>query len=315
MRILVTGASGLLGINLALEACKEHDVYGMANSNGLHSDRFHVLQGDLLAPGAVPRLLDQTQPDWVIHCAALADLDACEADPARAQQLNTEVPRQLAEHVARGGARLLHVSTDAIFDGKRSGYREDDLPTPLGVYARSKLAGEQAVAAADPQAIIARVNLFGYSLSGKRSLGEFFLYNLQAGKSVLGFTDVYFCPLLANDLAAIFLQMLELKLSGLYHVVSRECLTKYEFGIRLARHFGLDESLIQPVSWEQSGLIAARSPNLTLNTDKLTRVLGAPPPTVTTGLERFYRQYLQGYALQIQQMSAASYRTDSQRPA
>ncbi len=102
------------------------------------------MQVDLLAAGAVERLLDQTQPDWVIHCAALANLEDCEADPALAEQLNTELPAKLAAHVARGGARLLHVSTDAVFDGQKGDYTEQDAPNPLSVYARTKLEGERA---------------------------------------------------------------------------------------------------------------------------------------------------------------------------
>ncbi len=185
-RILITGASGLLGLNTALEAAKEHQVFGQVNSQRLNTTAFSVIQADLLVPGAIQRLLEDTQPDWVIHCAALANVDLCETDPQQAQQLNSEVPGELAEYVARGGARLIHVSTDAVFDGQVGDYREQDAPNPLGVYARSKLAGEQAVAEANPQAIIARVNLFGWSLFGKRSLAEFFFNNLERGKAVHG---------------------------------------------------------------------------------------------------------------------------------
>ena len=147
--------------------------------------------------------------------------------------------------------------------GRRGNYSEEDVPNPLGVYARSKLAGEQAVVEANPQAIIARVNLFGWSLFGKRSLAEFFFNNLSAGKSCMGFTDVFFCPMLANDLGTVFLKMLEAGLSGLYHVVGSQCLSKYEFGVQVARRFGFDEKLVIPSSVQDSGLKAARSPNLT----------------------------------------------------
>lgn len=302
--ILVTGASGLLGLSLALETSREYQVYGLVNHHQLKTTPFTVVTGDLLAPGVVERLLDELQPDWVIHCAALANLDACEANPAQAQELNTEVPRKLARIVARSGARLLHVSTDAVFDGKRGNYSETDPPKPVGVYSRTKLAGELAVMEENPEAIIARVNLFGFSLSRQRSLGEFFLYNLQAGRQVKGFTDVFFCPLLANDLAKIFTEMLARDLSGLYHVVSSECLTKYEFGLRIARRFSLDESLIQPVLVREGGLKAVRSPNLTLQTDKLARALGKPAPTISAGIERFFKLYQAGYPEQILKLAA-----------
>ncbi len=304
MRILITGASGLLGLNLALETAAEHEVFGTAKDHLLNTSAFTVLQSDLLAPGAVERVLDHAQPDWVIHCAALANVDACESDPVLAQQSNSDLPARLAAYVARGGARLVHISTDAVFDGKRGGYTEEDAPNPLGVYARTKLDGERRVAEANPEAIIARVNLFGWSMSGRRSLGEFFVSNLRAGKQVMGFTDVYFCPLLATDLAAILVRMLELELTGLYLVVSRECLSKYDFGMRVAHKFDLDASLITPVSVEQSGLVAVRSPNLTLRTDKLARALGEQPPDLDEGLERFHRQYLDGYPQRLRHMAA-----------
>lgn len=302
MRILITGASGLLGLNLALEAAQAHRVYGVVNDHPLHTEAFTVLQADLLASGTVEQLLDETRPDWVIHCAALAVIDACEANPPLARQLNTELPALLAHHVARGGARLLHVSTDAVFDGQRGDYTEDDSPNPLSVYARTKLDGEKAVLDANPDALVARVNLFGWSLSGRRSLAEFFFNNLSAGQPVMGFTDVYFCPLLANDLAQVFLAMLAGSLNGIYHVVSQECISKYDFGVRLAELFSLDAALIRPTRVAESGLKAARSPRLTLRSKKLSTALGAALPTVSTGLERFYTLYQQGYPQKLREM-------------
>jgi dTDP-4-dehydrorhamnose reductase len=220
--------------------------------------------------------------------------------------LNSEVPAQLALLVARGGARFLHVSTDAVFDGQRGGYRENDAPNPLGVYARTKLAGEQAVAQANPEALIVRVNLFGWSLSARRSLSEFFFHNLQAGRPVMGFTDVYFCPVLANHLAHLFLRMLAAGLSGLYHATGHECISKYDFGVRLAQQCGLDASLIRPASVAEAGLKAVRSPNLTLRNEKLARALGQAvdqvTPSLSTGLEDLFTLYQQGYPQRLRAM-------------
>ena len=304
MRILVTGASGLLGLNLALEAAKGHDVVGTVNSQLLHCEDFEVIQTDLLTPSAVEHLLDDIQPDWVVHCAALANVDACEADPALAKELNTELPKKLASYVARGGARMLHVSTDAVFDGQRGDYHEEDLPNPLSIYAKMKLAGEMAVSSANPEALIARVTLFGWSASGKRSLAEFFFNNLSVGNKVQGFTDMYFCPLLANDLAHIMLAMLSQNLSGVYHVVSPSCLSKYEFGIKIAEQFRLNTDLIEPSSVKEAGLLAQRSPNLTLRTDKLQATVGNSLPDVYSGIAQLYQLSRQGYPERIRNLSS-----------
>ncbi len=325
MRILVTGASGLLGANLALEAAKAdkvrpaeaeadkdrplaHErttgvrVYGVANEPPLRTEAFRYLQVDLLEPGALEAVLDEIQPDWVIHCAALAVVDACERDPERARQLNTELPARLAhllsERVARGGARLVYISTDAVFDGRIGEphfYRETDAPNPLSTYARTKLEAEQAVLVECPQALVTRINMFGWSPSGQRALSEFFFYRLQAGERVNGFTDVYFCPLLANHLAGLLLEMLGKNLQGIFHVVSRDSISKYDFAVRLARRFGFDEGLITPVSVMDGGLAAQRSPRLVLSTEKLKQALGRPTPSVEEGIEGLYRLYEAGY--------------------
>ncbi len=192
--------------------------------------------------------------------------------------MNAELPGEVAEPAGRAERGWCTSRPTAVFDGERGGYREDDPPNPQGVYARDKLAGERAVQAANPEAVIARVNFYGWSLSGRRSLAEFFFGNLSAGKAVNGFTDVLFCPLVANQLAEILLEMLEKGLSGVYHAVSREHQSKYEFGVALAHRFGLDESLVTPISVAESGLVASRSPNLTMRVDKLEAALGRAMP-------------------------------------
>ena len=299
MRILVTGASGLLGFNLAFEASKNHTVIGVVNSQPIQTDMFEVRQMDLLAPGAVTALITETKPDWIVHCAALANLEDCEANPDLAHLINSELPGELALQASTLGLPMIHISTDAVFDGLKGNYTEEDQTNPLSVYARTKLVGEGNVADAYPQAIIARVNMFGWSLTGKRSLAEFFFYNLQAGNQLKGFTDVFFCPLLVNDLAETLLAMLEKELSGLYHVVSSDCISKYDFGVAVADKFGFDSDLIAPVSVEDGGLKAARSPRLTLKSEKAAQALGSPLPDMTSGMTRFYELHQQSYPQQL----------------
>lgn len=294
--LLVTGASGLLGLNLALAACDQgYTVTGVVHDHRLTGTPFEVHQYDLVQPGAIQRLLADVHPDVIVHSAAIANLEAAEADPELAQRANAELPGELAAAAAAHGIRFVHISTDAVFDGARGGYSEEDTPNPLSVYGRTKLAGEKAAVAANPGTLIARVNFYGWSLSGRRSLAEWFFNNLSNHQAVNGFTDVYFCPLLVNDLASLLLNMITRGLSGIYHVVSQESISKYAFGVALARLFSLDESLINPISVRSGGLVARRSPNLTLRTVKLTHLMGDVLPDQTECLQRFYQLYQQGY--------------------
>src|SRR5688500_14770153 len=264
-RILITGASGLLGINLAMEAMREHEVIGVDRGK-LKSAPFQVLQADLLHMDTLDSVFDSARPDALINCAALANLEECEQHPERARILNAEMPGELADVSAQRNISLIHLSTDAVFDGTKVGaYTEEDEPNPQGDYSQSKLDGERAVRQANPQAIIARVNFFGWSLTNSRSLGEFFVNNLSAEKPVNGFTDIIFCPMLVNHTARLLLDMLAKNLSGLYHVVGAQPMSKYQFGLGVARKVGLKESLIYPRSDEGYGLISQRSHQLLLS--------------------------------------------------
>jgi len=295
MRILVTGASGLLGLNLSLMDWGKHTIVGVDRSK-LADTPFELLKADLLDPQAFQRIFDAVHPDAIIHTAANANVDSCESDPDGARRLNAELPGELAAAAAQLGIRFIHISTDAVFDGTKNGdYTENDTPNPLGIYAQTKLDGERNVLSANSDAIVARVNFFGWSLSGTRSLSEFFYNKLSAGEQCNGFTDVYFCPLFVGDLAETLLRMLDKGLSGLYHVVGSEALSKYDFGQRIARQFGFDESLVIPRSVEESGLKARRSHNLRLSIHKLSTALGMEIPGVSTGIAKFYTQAQQGY--------------------
>lgn len=298
-RILITGASGLLGLNLALDAARENDVIGV-DRNTLASAPFELIKADLLEPAAVARVLGEARPETVIHCAALADVDACETDPDLARRMNAELPAEIADACARRKIRLVHISTDAVFDGQKQGYySETDAPNPTSVYSQTKYRGEQAVLQINPLAIVARVNFYGWSLSGKKSLAEFFVNNLSKGKNVNGFTDVTFCPMLVNHLGEILLQMLDRSLHGLYHVVGPQAMSKYQFGVEIARKFGLRESLVSPQSVDKSSLTTQRSHNLWLSTSKLSTDLRVTLPAFSTGLDKFYAQYQQGYPQKI----------------
>lgn len=287
-RILVTGASGLLGANLALTSVERgHAVIGVCCTHRLRPMGFEVVQADLTLPGEAQRVMMEASPDWVVNSAALTDLDACERSPELADRVNRGAAEAVAVAAAARDARLVHISTDAVFDGRRGDYTEQDTPQPVNVYARSKYAAERVVADACPSAAIVRTNIYGWNALSKRSLGEWFLENLEAGRPCNGFTDVMTTPILVNDLSEMLLALIASMLSGIYHVAGGECLSKYDFGLKLAATFGLDAGLIHPASVEDAGLTARRSKVLCLNSGKAQADLGIRLPRADEGLLRF----------------------------
>lgn len=293
--ILVTGASGLLGANIVLAARDRGlDVVALSHRHRLSDPRVSSVLLDLTDAKALEALRG-LRPSWVVHCAAATDLERCEADEAGCRRLNAGAPRALARWARLEGARFIHVSTDAVFDGRRGRYAEDDEAAPVSAYGRAKLAGEQAVLEELPDAaIVVRTSLYGWNMLPKDSLAEWFLRRLSAGTRVRGWVDAIFSPTLASDLARILLDMTDRAVVGVYHVASADAVSKYDFGVRIAEVFGLDPALIDPSSIDDAGLRAPRGRDLSLSVEKATRALGCPMPTVDEGLRRFRRERDEG---------------------
>jgi dTDP-4-dehydrorhamnose reductase len=287
-KLLITGAGGMLGANLVLDALAVgHQVIAVDYQHPVRHPQVRSASVDLSRPGSAQKLLAEHRPEWVIHCAAATEVDACEADPAMAFRLNRDMAGQVALAARAVDARLVHISTDAVFDGERGGYTEDDEPRPVNVYGESKQEGELAVRAEYPQALVVRTNIYGWNAQPKLSLAEWFLARLESGQECPGFTDAWFTPILVNDLADRLLQMLERGIEGLYHVAGRECITKFEFGRRLAERFGLDGDLVRPTGQGEAILRAKRGSRLCLDCGKAADRLGSPLPDVAQGLERY----------------------------
>jgi dTDP-4-dehydrorhamnose reductase len=299
-RLLVTGVTGLLGINLALDAVKKgYQVLGWVNTRRLKGVPFEQDVVSLEDLSLLPEKIEQARVDAVIHCAAIANLDVAQKDPELARRVNAEAPGVLAKSARKMSIPFVQISTDSVFDGAAGNFREDDLPNPQNIYAQSKLAGEKAVRQAYPDALIARVVFYGWSPSGSRSLAEFVYNNLSQGKPINGFTDSIFSPLYVRDLADLLLLALEKELSGTYHFFSGQSLSKYDFAVGLARRFGFDDNLITPVPTAQGGLQTKRPLNLSMNAEKLQTALNQDLPTVDHGLERLYQDWENGLRQQL----------------
>lgn len=286
--LLVTGAGGFLGGNLTIETLAAgRSVVGAVHRNAALTPNLRVVNTDLTKPFAAVALLEEVEPAWVVNCAALANVDQCESDPELAALLNVDVPRSLALACAAAGVRLVHISTDAVFDGTRGNYTEDDDPAPINVYAWTKLQGERAVLDALPEALVLRTNFIGISPSGRTGLADWIAGKLEAGERFPGFADVVVSPLLANSLARLILAMMDSGLEGLYHVTARDSCSKYDLARMLADTLGFDATLVDRESAENSKLTARRPLNISLSPSRLEAALERPMPLVKDAVEGY----------------------------
>ena len=282
-RWLITGANGFLGANLGANLDGRATRIGLTraadSSEALFDESVHA---DLLSPGEVRRAVLAARPDVIVHAAAMASHEQCEERPDEARQVNAEATGHLAALAHELGARFVFISTDAVFDGQRGGYREIDDPSPTSVYGRTKLEGEEA-ALAETEALIIRTNFFGWSPSGRRSILEFFVRELSEGHRVKGFTDFTTTSTYAQDLADALTELVRLDSHGIFHVTSPDALTKYEFGVAVAAAFDLDPALITPTP---ANIHPPRNGDISLCVEKVEEVLGRRLPKQRDGLAR-----------------------------
>lgn len=298
--LLVTGASGLLGANLlSVARGLGHDAAGITNQHALQVPGTKSFQADLTESGPTRELISSLKPTQIIHCAAATNVDWCEDHPHEAEKINAHASGVLAEIACELGAQFVYISTDSVFNGERGCYGEGDEPGPVNCYAKSKLLGEQAALRSHPGALIVRVNIYGWNVQPKLSLAEWILQQLRASETVPGFTDVSFTPILVNDLSERLLMMLAQRLTGTYHVSGSEKVTKYEFARRVAAVFGFDDAKVLPTQLAEARLRAPRPRNTSLDTVKISSVLGSAMPSVDEGLHRFRALEQQGYVNQL----------------
>jgi dTDP-4-dehydrorhamnose reductase len=296
-----------LGANLVLElADRGHAVTALYGRHSISAAGVRSIVCDLADGPAPTRLLLASTPALVIHCAAATNVDWCESHPEECMLINAQAAGALAAGARSAGARFVYISTDAVFDGVSGGYREADPVTPSNWYARSKAAGEAAVLGEMPEALVLRVNIYGWNLQPKSSLAEWVLSRLQSAQTVPGFTDTTFAPVLVNDLAEWILRLVELDRSGIYHVASSDWCSKYQFAREIAAVFQLDASLVLESRLDASSLSAPRSRNTWLRADKLAADLGHAMPTVREGLERFRALRDNGFFRRLKAASAAA---------
>jgi dTDP-4-dehydrorhamnose reductase len=286
-KLIVTGAGGLLGSNFVETLKKRFSILAVDRSNLVWFQGAKSICADILDEAVMARIIREYSPQAVIHCAAETRVDFCEEHPENAFRINEEGTRIVAETAGRCKAKIVYISTDSIFDGKRGMYNEQDIPHPINVYAQSKLAGEKAVVSGCSDYLVIRTNIFGWNLQPMLTLAEWILQNINDGNRIPGFTDVIFSPLLVNDLARIIENMLNAGMRGFYHVGARDSCSKFEFARMIARVFGKDETSVFESCSEDAGFKAQRPKDSSLDVARVTEALGVQMPGINEGLNRF----------------------------
>lgn len=284
MRILITGAGGLLGGRLAALLSQTHEITGLIRRQ-MAPDGIAAVTADLVGEGELGAVLDGARPEAVIHCAALADALVCEREPGRAARDNETATLTLARACARGGIRLIAISTDQVFAGSFPFASETSPAHPVMEYGRSKLRAEAAAIEASPDAVILRVALVhGRGHGPKLSASESVAHRLRRGEPVTLYEDEWRTPIDPESVAsAIHGVLLRPGVKGRFHLGGPERLSRLELGERVVRALGLDARLIRRSS-QASHPGAPRARDVSLDISRARDELGWTPRPLETAL-------------------------------
>lgn len=235
MRILVTGAEGMLGHAVASRLAGAHEVRGV-----------DLADGDLADAGVVRRIVADAAPDWIVHCAAWTDVEGAETRRDEAMRANADATAHLAALCAGRGAGLTYISTDYVFDGRgeRGGYDEDDPRAPLNHYGLTKARGEEAVQAMTaPWQIVRTSWLFG---DGRVNFVKTIARLLGERETLQVVDDQVGCPTYAGDLAAVLEFLVSSGRRGIFHGTNAGACSWHAFACEIARRTGHDPARVLP---------------------------------------------------------------------
>lgn len=285
MKILITGASGLLGYKVTqLALRKGHEVYSLFNKNEIKLGTSIKL--DITNQGAISKVITGLKPETIIHTAAYTNVDGCESNRNLAWKANVEATRNIALESALIKAYLIYVSTDYVFDGEKGFYSEEDQTNPINHYGYTKLKGEEFVKTHSQEWCITRTSvIFGWEKTEKLNFATWIINKLKQRKDVKVLTDQYVSPTLNTNLAEMLLEIADRRIGGILHTAGATRINRYEFALRLAEVFKLDKQFIYPAVMNEMLWKAKRPKNSSLNVNRALSLLNQKPLKLDQTLE------------------------------
>lgn len=291
--IFITGIAGMLGSNISYLLRDKYHISGV----DLHEIKIPNVKCNIFSALDMEHIREQfllNKVDILIHCAALVNVDECEVNQEYARQINYDLTKDLADLCNELGIVMIFISTDAVFDGKEASlYKENDMPNPISVYGKTKLEAEKVVLAYHKNLVV-RTNIYGFNYREKYSFGEWIVNSLISNIELNMFYDIFFSPILVNELAVILDQCIENRITGLYHICSTGSISKYDIAVAFMEEFGIEGS-INKVSMENYHFKAPRTKNMGLCNDKICQSLELRIRTPRESVKEFKRLYDNNY--------------------
>ncbi len=287
-KVLVTGANGLLGQQIVTHLKDSLEVMATGRDDMLAlGDVCDYSKCDITKRTEMIDLVKSYKPQYIVNSAAYTNVDMAEEEKELCWRINVSGVENLAQAAQSTGAKLVHISTDYVFDGKDGGYHEESTPNPLGYYGRSKLAGENAILASGVEHMILRTMvLYGRGINLKPNFAIWLINNLQHNRNVRIVDDQFGHPTIADDLAMAIKLLIEKDSYGIFHVVGDECDNRFNFSLKLADIFGFDKALISPIKTAELNQKAPRPLKSSFKLDKLYAEIDFKLSNIEAGIKK-----------------------------
>ncbi len=286
-KICITGGNGLLGSKLLAEARNKYSLVSidLQESSLAQCGKLEYIQGDITDREEIIKQISRVHPDCVIHTAAFTNVDGCEKEKDKAWEVNVLGAENVALVCRDLKIKMIHISTDYVFDGKNGPYSETDEPHPIGFYGKTKLESEKRISEIVEDFVIARTMvLYGYFPGVRMNFVTWLIGKLRDGERVNIVTDQYGTPTLADDLARALIVLFEKGGQGLYNTAGSELISRYDFALRVAEIFDLDSSLIKKATSGHLKQPAPRPLQSGLRIDKIHTEMGVSFSSIREGL-------------------------------
>ncbi len=269
MKVLLIGCSGLLGKKLHSTLFENgFDVYASFHQNSISDKNCFPL--DITQKDDVENVIKKIHPDVVVHAAAYSNVDDCETNKHAAFEINVQGTKNIAHVTEQINAKLVYISTDYVFDGKKGSYKEEDPTNPINYYGQTKLEGEDAVKSICSQYIICRTSvIYG---ANKSNFATWVIDQLKNGKTINIVTDQFVSPTLNSDLSEQIIALINNDVQGIFHTAGFERISRYDFCQIVADVFNLDGRLIHPISMNEMKWIAKRPVDSSLDVSKIAQI-------------------------------------------
>ena len=298
--LILTGGSGLLATNWFYSKLNDYKFYLGLNERQIQPQDCNVLFLDYSSESSLIKQLEIIRPSILIHTAGITSVEKCEKNPELAYQINVELSNIVANATKKLGIQLVHISTDHLFEGNAALLSEEEPVKAINVYGKTKALAEQIVSFNDPGALIIRTNFYAWGTSYRKSFSDQIIDSLRQNQVLNLFDDVYYNPILAENLIKTVHELLNKNARGIYHVVSDDRISKYEFGVLIAEEFGLNKSLINKSTLKSQSNLVNRPADMSLSNKKVRDLLGRNLGTVKQHIEQLCRQESEEKTKQIQ---------------